>query len=140
MGVLTEVAHGDVLPRKGRLLERKACSQGLDIGEGAGPERFFDGVGDFRFAAVFVGHGKELDGETARLFFAHGFLHLIEEVAIGLSRKELIAVGQTCQSHGFALQGLDDVPIIDDVGTVSPMSARQGFDPRRSLEEFDPVI
>ena len=67
MGVLTEVTHGDVLPRKGRLLERKACSQGLDIGEGAGPERFFDGVGDFRFAAVFVGQGKEIDGETARV-------------------------------------------------------------------------
>ena len=122
------------------LLERKASSQGLDVGEGAGPKRCFDGVGDFRFAAVFVGQGKEIDGETACLSFAHGFHRLIEEVAISLSRKELIAVGQMCQSHGLALQVLDDVPIIDDVGTVRPMSTRQDFDPGFSMKEFDLVI
>ena len=106
------------------LLERKASSQGLDVGEGTGPERFFEGVGDFRFAAVLVGQGKEINGETALLSFAHGFHRWIEEVAIGILGKELMAIGQTCQSHGFALQELDDVPIIDDVRTVGPMFAR----------------
>ena len=71
------MVHGDVLTRNGRLLERKASSQGLDVGVGAGPERFFDSVGDFRFAAVFESQCKELDGETAYLSFAHGFLHLL---------------------------------------------------------------
>ena len=90
IGVLTEVDHGDILTRNGMLLERKASSQKLDVGEGAGPERFFDGVGDFRFAAVFVGQGKKIDGETTRSSFAHGFLVVFQ---IHLSQMSRIIFG-----------------------------------------------
>ena len=39
----------------------------------------------------------------------------IECLAIGLAWKELVAIDQAEQCHGFFAQGMDDVSIVDDL-------------------------
>ena len=62
---------------------------------------------------------------------------------IGAAREELLAIDQIEQSHWLAAQGMDDVPVIDDMamfagGLRSP--ATQRHQRRRTEKAIEPIV
>ena len=84
--------------------------------------------------------GQEADAKTASLPLVQGVHCPMEAVAIGVPGKQTIPVGQTSQGHRFLLQGVDDMVVVDDLGTVGLVPSRQGFDPCGAVEELDSVV
>ena len=63
--------------------------------------------------------------------------------AIRFSRKDLVAVDEIHQRHGFAPQAVNDVPIVDDVSVLAVAgcsSATERHETRRAEEEIEPVV
>ena len=80
-----------------------------------------------------MGQGQDLDHEAVSLTLDRR----LEGSPIGVSRKELVAVDQAQKRHGLLAQGMDHVPVVDDV-TVLAVRARPPAGqrhPRRRAEE-----
>src|ERR1700693_1467870 len=68
---------------------------------------------------------------------------MIEHVAIGLARPQLISIHEVQQCHGFASQRMDHMPIIDHM-TVLAVPSRptpyEGEHTRAAEEQLHPVV
>ena len=80
--------------------------------------------GEIGLAAALVGERQRADDELAGDPLRQGLHRGVVEPAIGVARKELVAVDQPGQRLGLAPQRVDDVAIVDDmaaaVGRHSP--------------------
>src|SRR5690348_14916467 len=62
---------------------------------------------------------------------------------MGAVREELLTIDQVEKGHWLAAQGMDDVPVIDDVAMLSTgmrPPAAQRRQRRRAEEAFEPVV
>src|ERR1700732_65188 len=66
-----------------------------------------------------------------------------EGALISAAREELLTIDQVEQGHWLAAQGMDDVPVIDDVSTLSAgmrPPAAQRHQLCRAEEALEPVV
>src|ERR1700736_728967 len=84
---------------------------------------------------------QQPDHSAVRLLLAVAGEQRFEGALIGAAREELLTIDQIEQGHWLAAQGMDDVPVIDDVAMLSAgmrPPAAQRRQPRRAGEEFEP--
>lgn len=90
-----------------------------------------------------MGQSENIDSEFAGRLLRQRRHGGLVKLAIGIARKELIAVDQTGQRHRFAQQGVNHMAVIHDVAapavTISP-TARQGQQMGGPEAEIEPVI
>ena len=77
------------------------------------------------------------DHSAARVLLAITGQQRLEGALIGGAREELLTIDQIEQAHWLAAQGMDDVPVVDQVGELlSPGgSPVLGFAPDSALEQ-----
>ncbi|TMJ63498.1 MAG: hypothetical protein E6G83_16910 [Alphaproteobacteria bacterium] len=84
------------------------------------------------------------DHSAARVLLAITGQQRLEGALIGGAREELLTIDQIEQAHWLAAQGMDDVPVVDQVGELlSPGgSPVLGFAPDSALEGdgFEPSV
>ena len=86
---------------------------------------------------------QQPDHRAARLLFTTTGQQRFEGAPVGAAREELLTIDQIEQGHRLAAQGMDDVPVIDDMrvfaaGMRSPAAQRHQ---RRPAEKaFEPII
>ena len=66
-----------------------------------------------------MGQRQQPDHGAARLLLAADLQQRLEGALISTAREELFAVDQVEQGHRLAAQGVDDVPVIDDVTVLA---------------------
>ena len=84
---------------------------------------------EFGLAAALMGEGEEADHQTASGLLRQFFEQPVEGQAIGIAGEQLVAVDEIEQRHGFAPQGVNDVAVVNDMGTLAGSrraSPRQG--------------
>jgi len=100
-------------------------------------------IGQLALAAALVGNGEELDHSAAGLALRQSFDKQIESSPVGLTRKQPIAVDEVDERHRLAPQGMDHVPVIDDLvvlaGGRGP-ATRQGHEVGGADEDVEPVV
>ena len=80
---------------------------------------------------------------AARLLLAVADEQRLERAPVSAAREQLVTIDQIEQGHRFALQGMDDVPVIDDVAVFAaglrapPAQAHQR---RRAEKAFQPIV
>ena len=86
---------------------------------------------------------QQPDHGAAGLLLAVTGKQRLEGALIGAAREQLLTIDQVEQGHWLAAQGMDDVPVIDDVavfaGGVRP-PATQRHQRRRAEKAFEPII
>ena len=70
-----------------------------------------------------MGQRQQPDHGAARSLLAVARQQRLEGAPIGAAREELLAIDQVEQGHGLAAQGMDDVPVIDDVAVLAARRA-----------------
>ncbi len=85
------------------------------VGQRAGIQAGLNGLGEGGFAGAFVGQRQQGHGIAASRVFALGVEQGLKGAAVGLARKQPVAVGEVAQRHGFASQRVDDVPVVNDM-------------------------
>jgi hypothetical protein len=86
---------------------------------------------------------QQSDGAAARPLFAVTGQQRFEGAPVGAAREELLTIDQIEQGYWLAAQGMDNVPVIDDVAMLSVGSrppAAQRHQRPRAEEAFEPVI
>jgi uncharacterized Zn-binding protein involved in type VI secretion len=115
----------------------------LAIRQDALVEAGVDQRSEVGLAGPVVGEREGVDDEPAgglRRQRRHGG---VVEPAIGTAGEELVTVDQPWQGHGFGPERVDDVAIVDDVGTAAiavAAAARQGDHVRPAEEDLEPVV
>ena len=74
---------------------------------------------EFGLAAALMGQRQKIDHQTARRLFRDLFEQPVKGQAIGVAGKQLVAIDEIEQRHGFAPQGVDHVAIVDDMGALA---------------------
>src|SRR5260370_32815055 len=80
---------------------------------------------------------------AARPLLGVGGQQRLEGALIGTAREELLAIDQVEQSHRLAAQGMDDMPVIDDLASLAAgmrATATQAHPRRRTQQAFAPVF
>src|SRR5205823_12961502 len=104
----------------------------LEIGQSAGIEFSVDGLGELGLAGPIMSERQQPDNGAARLLLAVTGQQCFEGALIGAAREELLTIDQVEQGHWLAAQGMDDVPVIDDVPCFRPRrSVVSGVEPRK---------
>ena len=62
---------------------------------------------------------QQPDDSAARLLLAIAGQQRFEGAPVGAAREELFTIDQVEQGHWLAAQGMDDVPVIDDVAVFA---------------------
>lgn len=122
---------------------REASLEEIEIGQSAGIEFSFDGLGEFGLASTIMGQRQQPDHGAARPLLAVACQHCLEGALISAAREELLAIDQVEQSHGLSAQGVDDVAVIDDVAMLAVgvrAAAAQGHQCGRAEEAFEPIV
>ncbi len=68
--------------------------------------------------------GEQLDHDAAGLPLGQSLEQSIEGSPVCLARKELVAIDQVQQRHRLAAQGMDDVPVVDDLVVLARWMGR----------------
>ena len=122
---------------------REAPAEQVEIGQSVGIEFDLDGLGEFGLASAIMSQRQQPDHGAARPLLAVALQKRFEGAPISTAREELFAIDQIEQGHRLAAQGVDDVPVIDNV-TVLAVGVRsataQRHQRRRAEEAFQPVI
>ncbi len=132
---------GDV--GEGGGIGREASAQRVKVGQLAGIESGIDDFGELGLAGAVMGKRQQPDHDAARSLLGSAGQQRLEGASIGAAREELLAVDEIEQGHGLATQGMDDVPVIDDVAVLAVgvrAAAAQGHQRRRAEEAFEPVV
>ena len=108
---------GDVGNRGG--IGREASFEQTEIGQSAGIQFGLDGLGEFGLASPIMGQRQQPDHGAAGRLLAAALQQRLEGALISTAREELLAVDQVEQGHRLAAQGVDDVPVIDDVAMLA---------------------
>src|SRR5256714_12336032 len=131
---------GDV--GNGGWIRREAPAERVEIGQSSGIEFGVDGLGEFGFAGTIMSERQQSDGGAAGLLFAITGQQCFGGAPVGATREELLTIEQIEQSHWLAAQGMDDVPVVDDVAMLSVgirPPAAQRHQRRRAEEAFEPL-
>lgn len=94
-------------------------------------------------AAALVRQGKQIDHDPACPPVRQLFAQAIEGSAVSLAREQSITVDQIEESHRLAPQGLDHVPIIDDLVVLAVWMrppARQGNEMDAADEHVEAIV
>src|SRR5437899_5831102 len=86
---------------------------------------------------------QQPDHGAARLLVAVTGQQRFEGALIGAAREELLTIDQVEQGDWLAAQGMDDVPVIDDVAMLATgmrPPAAQRRERRRAEEAFESVV
>lgn len=121
----------------------EALSQSACAGQSAGVQLGVDGLRQFGLAGPLMGKGQKIDHDTAGAFGALLFDKRVECAGIGLARKDTIPVDQVQQRHRLLAQGVDHMPVIDDVAGLAILlraAAPERHQMRRPQEAFEAVI
>lgn len=94
---------------------RKERPQGRDIRQSLLTQILFELGCEFGLATAVMGQRQKIDDRAASLSFRRPFQHHVEDLTEYLPWKQLIAVDQPHQCHGFFAQRMDDVMIVDDM-------------------------
>src|SRR5271166_270087 len=132
---------GDV--GNGGWMWREAPAERVEIGQSSGLEFGVDGPGELGFAGAIMSERQQSDDRAARLLFAVTGQQRFEGAPVGAAREELVTIDQIEQGHWLAAQGMDDVPVIDDVAMLSAgmrPPAAQRRQRRRAEEAFEAVV
>src|SRR5271165_6825894 len=132
---------GDV--GNGGWMWREAPAERVEIGQSSGLEFGVDGPGELGFAGAIMSERQQSDDRAARLLFAVTSQQRFEGAPVGAAREELVTIDQIEQGHWLAAQGMDDVPVIDDVAMLSAgmrPPAAQRRQRRRAEEAFEAVV
>src|SRR5690606_4670942 len=111
-------------------------SQGGNIGQVAGIEDLGELLGQFALAASIMGQRQQINHDLARLPVRQPLNELVEGPAVFLPREELVAIDEIKKRHRLFAQGMDDVPIIDDL-IVSPVGMASAPGQRHQLCSSD---
>jgi hypothetical protein len=129
---------GDV--GNGVWMRREASAERVEIGQSSGIEFGVDGFSELGLAGPIMSQCQQPDHCAARLLLAATGQQRLEGALIGAAREELLTIDQVEQSHWFAAQGMDDVPVIDHMAVLAvgmwPAAAQDHH--RRSLGPFQP--
>ena len=90
-----------------------------------------------------MGERQQPDHGAARPLLAVAGQQRLEGALIGAAREQLLAIDQIEQRHRLAAQGVDDVPVIDDVAVLAVgvrAAAAQRHQRRRAEKAFEPVV
>ena len=77
-----------------------------------------------------MGQGQQIDHGAAGASGGQPCEQRLEGAGIGLAGKQLVAIDQAHERHGFAPQRVDHVPVIDDVIVLAVWPERR---PRGSV-------
>ncbi len=122
----------------------KRAPQAVDVGQPASVEIGGEHIGEFGLAAAFVRQREQLDHDAAGRRSPSLRRAARSKVrAIGVARKELVAIDQVEQRHRLAAQRMDDVPVVDDMAVLAVAAGR----PRGSVirlraaeKQVEPVV
>jgi len=124
-------------------IRAKAPPETVEIGQSAGIKLGVDDVGEFGFASALVRQRQQPDHGTACPLLALGRQQRLKRALIGTARKELLAVDQVQERHRLAAQGVNDVPVINDMTVLAAglrPAAAQLHQRRAAEKAFEPVI
>lgn len=118
-------------------------AQPVDVGQSAGVRIGRELIGEFGLAAALMSKREEIDHDPAGLFVRQALAQSVEGSPIALPRKQPVPIDQIEKRHWLAPQGMDHVPIIDDlivlaIGMRSP--ARQGQEMRAADEHVEVIV
>lgn len=89
--------------------------------------------------SALVRQRQKFDHDATGAFRSLLLQQRLEGAGVGAARKELVAIHEMRKRHRLAPQGVDDVPIIDDMTVLAAgmgAAARQGKERRRTEESF----
>src|SRR5689334_1976258 len=121
----------------------KASAEHIEIGQSSGIELGVDGLSELGFAGTIMSERQQADHCAAGVLVAVTGQQRFEGALIGAAREELLAIDQIEQSHWLAAQGMDDVPVIDDVPMLAVgvrVATAQRHQRRRTKKAFEPVV
>jgi hypothetical protein len=103
-------------------------AQPLDVGQRAGRQQRIEPFGEHAFDAVLGGHLEQSDDRLAGLAPRQSGVELLPHPAIRRTREERVTEDQSLEGLGLALQGVDEVAVIDHPATAAerrPGASRQ---------------
>ena len=106
-------------PALGGWIRREAPAERVEIGQSSGIKFGVDGLGEFGFAGTIMSERQQSYGGAAGLLFAITGQQCFEGAPVGAMREDLLTIDQIEQGHWLVAQGMDDVPVIDDVAMLS---------------------
>ncbi len=130
----------------GRQLSRVRAEehpQGSQVWQVAGVEGSGKLLGQFTLAAAIMSQRQQFDGDLASLPLGQLLDEGIKGPAIFLPGKELVAIDETQKCHRLFAQGMNNVPVIDDlivptVGMAAP--SRQCHQMRPADEDLKAIV
>lgn len=129
---------------------RQACwvwteerTQGGQVRQFTGIERSAEFLGQFTLAAAIMSQRQQFDRDLAGLSVGQFIDEHVEGPAIFLPRETLVPVDEMEERHRLLAQGMNDVPIIDDlivpsIGMAAP--TRQGHQMRPADEDLETIV
>ena len=127
----------------GSWMRREASAERVEIGQSSGIELGIDSLGELDFTGTIMSQRQQPDDRAASLLLAVTGEQRFEGAPVGAAREELLTIDQIEQGHWLAAQGMDDVPVIDDVAMLSAgmrSPAAQRCQRRRAEEAFEPIV
>src|SRR6267378_1470691 len=121
----------------------EAPGKRVEIGQSPGIEFGVDGFGELGLTGPIMSQSQQPNHGAARPLFAVTGQQRFEGALIGAVREELLTIDQVEQGHWLAAQGMDDVPVIDDVAMLAAgmrPPAAQRHQRRRAEEAFEAVV
>jgi len=124
-------------------LRLEPFSQSVEVGQLAGIEIGSDRLSQISLAGAIMGERQKPDHGAARSSVADACDQRLKGALVGFTREQLLAIDQIEQRHRFLAQGMDDVPVVDDV--AAPVMVWRAAAPQRgnlaAAEEADqPVV
>lgn len=78
-----------------------------------------DRLGELGFAGSLVGQRQKVDRHLAGASVVTVLPQGLEQTFVSRAREELVAIDEVDERHRLAPQGMDDMPIIDDMPALA---------------------
>ena len=124
-----------------RSVRGETSAQGVEIGPPAGIELGLNDLGEFGLASTLMRERQQPDHGAARRPLAVARQQRLEGAPVRAAREELLAVDQIEQGHGFTAQGVDDVPVVDNMAVLAAgMRSTAAHLGCRAEKAFEPIV
>ena len=121
----------------------EVSAQERQVGEPVGVQLGGETLGEFGLATALMREREQVDHEAACLLLGQLLEEGVEGSAIGFAREEPVAVDEVEERHRLAAQGMDHVPVIDDLIVLAVRMrapARQRHEMRAADEQVEPIV
>ena len=111
--------------------------------QSAGIEFGVNGLGEIGFARPIMSERQQPDHGAAGLLPAVTGKQRLKGTLIGAAWEQLLTIDEVEQGHWLAAQGVDDVPVIDDMTVFAVgvrLNATQRHQRRRAEKAVEPII